>query len=359
MTFNNGAAGTVTAATSTQLTVTFASPPTSTGSLTVVVTSFGGFSGFPVQVATVVLATQATLVVVPTPSSINVNGSSSLSTTGGSGSGAVSYNLVSGPCTLSGATLTGTGAGSCIVTATKAADSTYASATSSPVSITVSLAPQTALTVVASSTSINVNGTATLSTTGGNGNGAVTYAVTGPCSLNGLTLTGTGAGNCSVTATKAADTVYDSVTSSPVDITVSGPPPVLNLVATPGPGYIRLDFSTATSSIAVSTSQARTNSVVTFTGTCVSTNGGVTASSTGTSSPLRVTGVTAGKTYTCTVTGTDGSGSSTSAPSNAVMPAPAPPPVNPIPTLSEWAQIMMMLAMIATAGFYGWRMKQR
>jgi hypothetical protein len=38
----------------------------------------------------------------------------------------------------------------------------------------------------------------------------------------------------------------------------------------------------------------------------------------------------------------------------------APPtPPQPIPTLSEWAQIMMMLAMIATAGLYGWRMKQR
>jgi hypothetical protein len=36
-----------------------------------------------------------------------------------------------------------------------------------------------------------------------------------------------------------------------------------------------------------------------------------------------------------------------------------PAPTNPIPTLSEWAQILMMLAMIATAGFYGWRMKQR
>jgi hypothetical protein len=35
------------------------------------------------------------------------------------------------------------------------------------------------------------------------------------------------------------------------------------------------------------------------------------------------------------------------------------PPTQPIPTLSEWAQIIMMLAMIATAGFYGWRMKQR
>jgi IPTL-CTERM motif len=42
-----------------------------------------------------------------------------------------------------------------------------------------------------------------------------------------------------------------------------------------------------------------------------------------------------------------------------LTPASPPPPAQPIPTLSEWAQIMMMLMMIATAGFYGWRMKQR
>lgn len=38
-----------------------------------------------------------------------------------------------------------------------------------------------------------------------------------------------------------------------------------------------------------------------------------------------------------------------------VYPSPVP---QPIPTLLEGAQIMMMLAMIATAGLYGWRMKQ-
>ena len=52
--FDLGAAGTVTAATSTSLTVTFSTLPTSTGSLTAVVTSFGGSSGSAVQVATVV-----------------------------------------------------------------------------------------------------------------------------------------------------------------------------------------------------------------------------------------------------------------------------------------------------------------
>lgn len=36
----------------------------------------------------------------------------------------------------------------------------------------------------------------------------------------------------------------------------------------------------------------------------------------------------------------------------------SPVPVS-VPALGEWAQFMMMLAMIATAGFYGWRIKQR
>jgi hypothetical protein len=37
-----------------------------------------------------------------------------------------------------------------------------------------------------------------------------------------------------------------------------------------------------------------------------------------------------------------------------VTPSPAP-----IPTLSEWAEIMMMLLMIVTVGWYGRRLKQR
>lgn len=51
--FNNGAAGTVTAATATSLTVTFTTKPASAGDLTVVVTSNSAISGAPVKVATV------------------------------------------------------------------------------------------------------------------------------------------------------------------------------------------------------------------------------------------------------------------------------------------------------------------
>ena len=59
--FNLGAAGNVTAATATQLTVTFTTAPSTTGSLTAVVTTDGGSSGAALQVATVVPAPTVTV----------------------------------------------------------------------------------------------------------------------------------------------------------------------------------------------------------------------------------------------------------------------------------------------------------
>lgn len=48
-----------------------------------------------------------------------------LAVTGGSGTGAVTYRVASGPCSITGNLLTGTGLGSCLVNATKEADSEY------------------------------------------------------------------------------------------------------------------------------------------------------------------------------------------------------------------------------------------
>jgi large repetitive protein len=64
-----------------------------------------------------------------------------LASTGGSGSGSVSYAVSSAGtanCAISGTTLTSTRAGSCVVVATKAADGTYAAATSLATTITIS-----------------------------------------------------------------------------------------------------------------------------------------------------------------------------------------------------------------------------
>jgi uncharacterized repeat protein (TIGR02543 family) len=61
----------------------------------------------------------------------------SLTTTGGSGSGSNSFAVDSGPCTVSGSTLTPTAAGTCMVTATKAANGNYLAASSDSTAITV------------------------------------------------------------------------------------------------------------------------------------------------------------------------------------------------------------------------------
>ena len=306
--FNLGAAGTVTSATATQLTVNLTTPPSTTGSLTAVVTTNGQSSGSDVQVATVVLATQATLAVTSVPTSIYVNGTSTLSASGGSGLGTVTYSLDSGPCTLSGATLTGTGAGDCIVTATKAADSPYDSATSSPVTVAVSLAPQATLVVVPTPSSINVNGTSTLSATGGSGSGAVSYSlVSGPCTLNSATLTGTGAGSCIVTATKAADSTYDSATSSQVTVAVSLATQA-TLVVVPTPSSINVNGTTTLSTTGGSGSGAVTYNLVS--GPC--TLSGATLTGTGAGSCIVTATKAADSTYN----------SATSAQVTVVIPAP-------------------------------------
>jgi hypothetical protein len=67
VTFNDGAVGTVTAATTTSLSVSFTTDPTTSGSLTAVVTTDSLSSGTPVQVATV------TPVVTPNTASIPAN----------------------------------------------------------------------------------------------------------------------------------------------------------------------------------------------------------------------------------------------------------------------------------------------
>ena len=89
-----------------------------------------------------------------------------------------------------------------------------------------STGPQTALTITSEPT-VAAGGSRTLTTSGGSGLGAVSYAVTtagnAGCSISGavLSVTSVTAGNtCGVTATKAANGSYLSVSSSEQTITV-------------------------------------------------------------------------------------------------------------------------------------------
>ena len=162
------------------------------------------------------------------------------------------------------------------------------------------------------------------------------YAVTVLTQPTGQTCTvsnGTGTANANVT----------DIAISCID---NPPPAPMNVQATAGIGSITVTFNTANPS---SKSASLLNSSITFTANCTSNNGGVSGSATGTSSPLVVTGVTPGKAYTCTVSATGSGGTSTSTPSNVVIPTGDP---TPIPTLSEWAQILLALSLMGMAGWY-------
>jgi Peptidase A4 family/Bacterial Ig-like domain (group 3) len=109
--------------------------------------TYGGTSAFSESVGTTILTVAAPAPPMTNQTSLSVTSISgiygtplTLATSGGSGTGAVSYVTVNGTatgCNVSGATLTATSAGTCVVVATKAADATYNAASSPPIVVTL------------------------------------------------------------------------------------------------------------------------------------------------------------------------------------------------------------------------------
>jgi hypothetical protein len=202
----------------------------------------------------------------------------------------VSYAVTAGAsfCAISGTELSGTGVGTCTVTATKAADANYNAATAT-VDVTVGKADQASLTASAAPAAIAFGGSSMLGTTGGSGTGAVSFAVTAGasfCSIIGTELSGTGVGTCTVTATKAADANYNAATTT-VDVIV-GKADQASLTASASPSAIAFGGSST-----LGTSGGSGTGTVTF---AVSIGGEFCAI---TDSTLTGTGV-----GTCTVTAT-------------------------------------------------------
>ena len=186
--------------------------------------NYNSATSAPVPI-TVQMASQATLTVTGTTSPASYGATQTLGTSGGSGTGPVTYSTGSSTaCSVSSNILTITAAtGTCAVSATKAADGNYNSATSAQVPITVQKAAQAILTVTGTTSPATYGTTQTLGTSGGNGFGTITYSAgsSTACSVSGNTLTLTsGSGTCAVTVTKGADAKYNSATSAPVSITV-------------------------------------------------------------------------------------------------------------------------------------------
>ena len=194
------------------------------------------------------LRINSSLAVAASASTINVNGTTTLSTSGGGGSGNVSYTRVSGPCSLSGSTVTGTAAGSCIVTATKAADSTYAAETTSQLTITITASSSSPIDITPGTTvslsSIGVSAIPVLSggtvvTTSGDSysgtvavfasGGTIQSPTSGSAMLSGvisgsggITFTGSGSGTTIITG---ANTYSGGTTVSGGTLSIAGTSP--------------------------------------------------------------------------------------------------------------------------------------
>jgi hypothetical protein len=169
----------------------------------------------------------------------------------------------------------------------------------------------------ASGSTTTTTGPITVTYTAGANNGAAISKFTATCtsSNSGVTrsavrtastagpITVTGATTaklytCTVTATNARGTSPKSAASGA--ITVGAPAqPAKPTVAKVASGQLRVTFvKPAANGAAISS----------ITAACTSSNGGVAGSKAGTASPLTVTGLTAFKTYTCTVKATNSRG---------------------------------------------------
>ncbi len=113
---------------------------------------------------------------------------------------------------------------------------------------------------------------------------------------------------CTATATNAVGAGIASAPSNAfVPVTVPDPPAGLN--ATPGTGSVSISFTPPANDGG--------SAILSYTMTCTSSDGGTGGSSSGSSSPTVVTGLSIGRTYTCAATATNDVGTSLpSAPSN-------------------------------------------
>lgn len=156
-----------------------------------------------------------------------------LTTTGGTGTGTTSYAVDSGPCSVSGSTLSSSAAGSCVITATKAQDANYLAQTATS-TVEIAFATQAAVSIT-SATTVVYGSTLTLTASGGAGTGAFEFSkVSGSCSISGTTLSTTAVGNCIFQARKQADSGYNaSAWTSNFTVTITPKP--LSLAVTVDP----------------------------------------------------------------------------------------------------------------------------
>jgi hypothetical protein len=160
-------------------------------------------------------------------------------------SGAVTYSVVSGPATISGNTVTLTGTGTVVLSASQAANGNYAAATTTTSFSVVAQVPTLSFAAIASQTYGNVPFTVSATSAS---SGAVTYSVvSGPATISGNTLTLTGTGTVVLSASQAANGNYAATTAT-TSFTVVAQVPTLSFAAIAAQTYGNAAFTVSATS---------------------------------------------------------------------------------------------------------------
>jgi hypothetical protein len=134
----------------------------------------------------------------------------------------VALSIVSGPATLSGSTLTITGAGTVAVQATQAGNATYASASPVTQSFTVAMANQTISFGAIANKAYPNDSPFSVSATVSSGLPVTFSIVSGPATINGSAVTLTGsAGTITIRASQAGNSNYQSAPNADQGFTVT------------------------------------------------------------------------------------------------------------------------------------------
>ena len=181
-----------------------------------------GFGSFGVTSMGMPLSPQSALSVTSTSTIFNTP--LTLTTSGGSGTGAVTFQVTNGAsttgCSVNGGVLTSSSAGTCLVTATKAADSIYSAIYSVQTAVTVEKASRTISFSGATTYLLAYGATQTVTATpsAGSGDGTVSYSASGTgCTVDpstGVIRVTTYTASCTVSASISAGTNYLAATTT-------------------------------------------------------------------------------------------------------------------------------------------------
>lgn len=250
------------------------------------------------------------------PSGLRVGSSATVTATGGaSGNPVVLASRTPAICSLGGSTVTALAVGTCTIAANQAGGGSYAAAPEATLSFDIESALQT---ITFANPGAQVFGTApTLTATASSGL-PVSFSASTPsvCTITrGGTLGFLASGTCTITADQAGNATFAAAPTVTQSFTVNAVLPAAPTAITASAG----DASATVAFAPPSDNGGAAITLYTVTSSPAPSTGPTTW--TGTTSPILITGLTNGRTYTFTVTATNSAGTSpASTPSNAVTP---------------------------------------